>query len=94
MTNKKQASIEIVNRLISDMHLTLVSSYKELIADLRMAEVLKRNNLHRLDTARVRRLAKSCSLTKKGTFSVAQITQMRQITQICEIKINQCNQRD
>ena len=40
---------------------------------------------------RVRRLAKSCSLTTKGTFSVTQITQMGQITQICEIKNNQRN---
>lgn len=52
MTNKRPASIEIVNRLISDMHMTLVSSYKELIADLRMAEVLKRNNLHGLHMAK------------------------------------------
>ena len=51
MANKKPASVETVNRLISDMHLTLVSSYKELIADLRMAEVLKRNDLHGLDAA-------------------------------------------
>ena len=40
------------------------------------------------------RQLKKWTLAKKGTFSVAQITQMRQITQICEIKINQCNQRD
>ena len=48
----KPASPETVNGLIQSMHLTLVSSYKELFTDLRMEEVLKQDNLHGLDAAK------------------------------------------
>lgn len=43
---EKPANVEIVNRLIMNMHLTLESLLKELFADLRLKEVLKRDDLH------------------------------------------------
>ena len=49
MDNKdKPASVETINRLTMNMHLTLESLFKELFADLRLKEVLKRDDVHGL----------------------------------------------
>ena len=52
MDNKaKPASQEAVDNLIKDMLLTQESSFREFFADLRLKEVLKRDDLHGLDAA-------------------------------------------